>query len=506
MAFSRFLGRLCSRIFSKKCLQYVQFDPIPYLLRDELSSIVADMAYLKYLGRTLAMLLLAAIPVSAQPVGKDLDLRSYGLNIPPGTVIASQGQNVKTLDEFGQKVVGKVHVTLGDYHVVLLPDGQLVGRPIADTQETEDAFRGADKDELGKALVMQTFGGFKVRQSGRYVYVYNTSEAFAQATTKILEKMAPGIISYMKNQDLEVHEPEVPLVVVMFRTEAEFQRYRQTPAGIVAYYHTLTNRVVMYEESRFAEIKPELAIKQKINTIAHEGVHQLLHNIGVQTRTSQWPMWFTEGIAEYLSPTSTDKYMRWKGAGTINDFRMFELEQFLKTTDSFTKSPGKWMTDVVTAYQLDSQGYASAWALTHYLAKLRSAQFKGYIQQLQELGPLDGGYRMSADGTIPRHLDLFTKHFELQPEELETRLVPYIQKLPYKDPFIEWPHVTVLMRFRGPRGVQMLGNVFHSNRVAEQWLSRTLEQLMLNADQVQVQKKVFPTRVLAERYIRASIN
>ncbi len=444
--------------------------------------------------------------VQAQPVGKLLDLRAYGLNIPPGKVIASQGQNVLTMDEFGKSVVGKVHVTVGNYHIVLLPDGQLVGRSITETSETTRPFTGADKQQLGNLLQQQVFTGFKVRKSGRYVYLYNTSDAFAQATSQILEKMAPGILGYMRNLELQVHEPEVPLVVVMFATEAEFQRYRNTPPGIVAYYHTLTNRVVMYEESRFSELKPELAIKQKINTVAHEGVHQLLHNVGVQTRTAQWPMWLTEGIAEYLSPTSTGQYMRWKGAGTVNDFRMFELEQFLKSTELLSKSPGTWMEELISSHQLDSQGYASAWLLTHYLAKLRPMQFRTYIQELQRLGPLDGSYRLSAEGRIPRHLDLFAKHYQLDPAELETRLVPYVNKLPYKDPFIEWPHVTVLLRFQGPRGVQMLGNVFHNNEIADKWLAKTLEQLKLNRGQVQVQRKVFPTRVLAERYVRTSVN
>ena len=457
------------------------------------------------LHKTLLILLSTASIVVAQPVGKLLDLRSYGFNIPPGTVVSTRGQHVATVNEFGNPVIGKVHVTLGDYHIVLLPDGQLVGRAISEAPVSDEPFVGADKGQLGKMLQQQLFAGFQVRKSGRYVYVYNTSEAFAQSTSQILEKMAPGIIGYMKNLDVQVHEPEVPLVVVMFRTEAEFQRYRETPPGIVAYYHTLTNRVVMYEESKLSEIKPELAIKQKINTIAHEGVHQLLHNIGAQTRTSQWPMWITEGIAEYLSPTSTGQYMRWKGAGTVNDFRMFELEQFIKTTELLAKSPGKWMQDVITAYRLDSQGYASAWVLTHYLAKVRQTQFKAYIQELQTLGPLDGGFRVSADGTIPRHLDLFVKHFQFQPKEVEAKLVPYLNKLPYKDPFIDWPHVTVLMRFRGPRGVQMLGNVFHNDEIADQWLSRTIDQYDLERNQIQVQKKVFPTRILAERYVRGSL-
>ena len=73
-------------------------------------------------SRILAVILLTPLVVQAQPVRKLLDLRAYGLNIPPGEVIASEGQNVFAMAECGQSVVGKVHVTVGNYHIVLLPD------------------------------------------------------------------------------------------------------------------------------------------------------------------------------------------------------------------------------------------------------------------------------------------------------------------------------------------------------------------------------------------------
>ena len=108
----------------------------------------------------------------------------------------------------------------------------------------------------------------------------------------------------------------------MFRTEAQFQRYRRMPPGVVAYYDTLSNHIVMYEESRLFRTAPELAIQQAISTIAHEGAHQILHNIGVQARLSKWPMWLTEGLAEYFAPTTFGRRMQWKGAGQVNDLRI----------------------------------------------------------------------------------------------------------------------------------------------------------------------------------------
>ena len=87
----------------------------------------------------------------------------------------------------------------------------------------------------------------------------------------------------------------------------------------------------MYEQSKLAEVRPDLAVQQAISTIAHEGVHQILHNIGVQQRLSVWPMWLSEGLAEFFAPTTIGARLKWKGAGQVNDLRMFELEQYLKS-------------------------------------------------------------------------------------------------------------------------------------------------------------------------------
>src|SRR5256714_5441524 len=113
----------------------------------------------------------------------------------------------------------------------------------------------------------------------------------------------------------------------MFKSEDEFRRYRRMPPGVVAYYDPLSNRVFMYEQSRLLQMRPDLALGQAISTIAHEGVHQILHNIGVQKRMSVWPMWLSEGLAEFFAPTAVDDKLRWKGPGQVNDLRMFELEE-----------------------------------------------------------------------------------------------------------------------------------------------------------------------------------
>jgi len=178
--------------------------------------------------------------------------------------------------------------------------------------------------------------------------------------------MYPGLFGYFRRLQIDVHDPEVPLVVIIFHTEEEFEEYRAMSESVAAYYDSISNHVVIYEQSKLATIAPELAAKASISTIAHEGVHQILHNIGVQHRLSRWPTWISEGLAEYFAPTSVGRRFRWKGVGKVNDLRMSELGTYLKRP---RLQPGEMVRQTIAANSLSPTGYASAWALTHFLAQ-----------------------------------------------------------------------------------------------------------------------------------------
>src|SRR5262249_2765085 len=173
---------------------------------------------------------------------------------------------------------------------VILPNGRLQSVATSGTEPTSEAFRPATKEEIAAEIKQQGFAKFKTRSTARYVYLSNTSEEFYKGTSRILETMYPAILAYFRRLKIPVHDPSVPLVTIMFRTEEEFQKYGEVPPTVAAYYSGITNHIVMYEQSKLVEVAPELAMKQSIGVIAHEGVHQILHNIGVQERLSRWPM------------------------------------------------------------------------------------------------------------------------------------------------------------------------------------------------------------------------
>lgn len=428
-----------------------------------------------------------------------LDPRDFGLDIPPGKLALGDGRRVTTSDATGEAVVARVHVDVGDQRIVLLPDGQLVSRSQADAPLTDRPFIPLAKSELAKRLLTGKLNGFRSKETKRYLYLYNTSENFALATSKILESMFPGIAAFYEGQKLGAKSTDLPLVVIMFRTEAEFQAYQRMPAGVVAYYNVLTNHVVMYEESKLARLKPELAIQQSISTIAHEGVHQILNNIGVQERLSVWPMWLGEGLAEYFAPTTVGKKLAWKGAGQVNDLRMYELEVYLKSRAADAPS-GQMVSHTVSAARLTSTGYASAWALTTYLAKTDKAAFNRYVAEISKLGPLEGNMKVAGRGVIPENLTIFQKFFGDDLAGLESKLVSYLKRLPYDDPFAEWPHYAAFVSATVEGKPRREANVFHTSDMAEKWQREAVEKLPLPArNSAQIAVREYGNRPLAER-------
>jgi len=451
----------------------------------------------------LAVMLAAGLSAAAEaPNQNGAPWQALGLQIPPGAVAPRGGQCVLTADDQGLTVVARLWGIAGEQRVVMLPDGQLVLRPAAQTQNTERPFEPATKTAIADQLRSSLVPGFQSKETRHYLYLYNCSEPFAEAASRILETLFRGVVAYAQTQEIEVAPPEWPLVVIIFRTSSEFQKLRQMPADTVAYYDVLTNCVFLYEESELWRIKPELAVRQAVATIAHEGAHQILHNIGVQQRMSVWPMWLNEGLAEFLAPTTTDRQLKWKGAGQVNDLRLFELEQWLKNRTT-EEADGQLVAQTVGAARLTSTGYAAAWALTHYLAKNHREAFHECVRRYSRLKPWEGPGRVVPPGVVPDNVRRFKETFGEDLADIERRLILHLQQLPYTDPLADWPHFVVVVSVPAGARARREANVFHVPEQAERWrrefVARTPEE---ERPGIQSAVHPFPNRILAETFAR----
>jgi len=446
-------------------------------------------------------LLLGARFAAGQEAARSVDPREFGLDLAAGPLAPGNRQAVTTADDDGKLVVGRIHVRVGNAAAILLPDGELVGRREGQFTPTDRKFEPLDKDAMAKRLAVE-FPGFKTKSSNHYVYVYDSSEEFQFGAGRILETMLPGVKGWAESCKIDVHPPRLPLVVVMFKNEAEFRRYRRMPAGVVAYYDPVSNRVFMYEQSRLSQVRPDLALGQAISTIAHEGVHQILHNIGVQQRLSVWPMWLSEGLAEFFAPTTVNNKLNWKGPGKVNDLRMFELEQYVRGRSAAEPS-GELVEHTVLAGRLTSTGYASAWALVHYLAKFKRAELLALVREASQMGPLSGAVEINSLGVVRANRDAFVKHLGDDFKEMEVKLVAHLKKLPYMDPFIDAPHFVATFAAMGGRRPKKSASTFHSIPLAAKWLTDMRENLPESERaNSQAQIRGFQNRAQAEIYAR----
>lgn len=401
-----------------------------------------------------------------------------GLRLPNAAPVVSQDERVIVTHD-GQLIVAKVHVDVGSYRVLLMPDGRLVSMPRSETTPTDRPFEPVSKKKLAKRLTEQRFPGFRSKTTRRYLYVYNSSQAFTTATGRILESMYPALLNYFDRQKIHVQDPDFPLVVVIFRTQEEFDRYRKVPPGMVAYYNSLSNYIMMFEQSQLAEVAPELAFKQAVSTIAHEGVHQILHNIGVQQRLSRWPLWLSEGLAEFFAPTELNRRVRWKGVGFVNDLRLHELSEYYKQQGG-KLTGGQLLRRTVEASPLQSLEYATSWSLMHYLARYHRKELQSLLQDASQLEPL----QRVAPGS------LFVKHFGQDYLGTERKLIQHLQSLPYVDPVLNQTHFVVMVQ--GKRGRKTL--VTSSPRELQGYQ----QQHAVKGSQFRIQ--AFPNRMSAKQF------
>lgn len=454
-----------------------------------------------FAGLALALLSWTAVADAQDRAIATVDPRLFGLSIPIGPVRRGVDERVLVAVE-GEPTVARLYCEIGETRIALLPDGRLKPLPRAQAPDTDRPFVPASREALAERWTTDRLAGFQSKVTRHYVFVYNTSEEMQIVTSRILESMVPGVQGFAEVMKVKVQEPELPLLVLMFRTEAEFQKFQKMPPGVVAYYNVLENYIVLHEESPLKNVKRELAIQQILSSIAHEGAHQILNNTGVQQRLSLWPMWLSEGLAEYLAPTSFGKNFRWKGAGQVNDLRMFELERYLKSRDADGPN-GELIEHSVLAARLTSTGYATSWALTHFLAKQQRPEFQKYLVEMSRLGPFQGEGRIEAPGVVPGQLSAFRDRFGGDLTELERRLVLHLKKLNYTDPFAEWPHFVAMVTSGSTARPKRDANVFHTPDDAEKWNKQTVAKLADDQrESAQVAVQTFPNRASAEAFAR----
>ena len=436
------------------------------------------------IAKTHNLIILLTWLIASPAMGQaesDADPRMFGFKIPKGKVTWLKGNSNAVINWSGGKLIVKPHVKVGDNVIMIMPDGKL--EPVNKSQITDwtnDKVKWKTPEDMVDIVLKDPrLRGMRTRVRRKHLFVYNCSEKMADVTMRVMESMTTGVVNYMKTLGLKAKPPEAPLVVIMFRTEAQYQAYDRKPPGAIAYYNIINNNVVLYEESGLIAIDRDLAIGEALSTIAHEGAHQILANTGIQSRLSGWPMWISEGMAEYLAPTEVTRNLRWKGAGKLNEMRMLELETHLRMR-AIEGIDGSVLQDAVATARLDSTGYATAWSLTNFLSKYRKKGFREYLLACSKLRPFEGSFLKPAaeiktledlrKQKIKKNTTEFEQFFGSEWKDLETEMIKFLVRQKFESPFSAFVHYAVLAEVvDDDLKTKKLTGVFYTPRLAQEY-------------------------------------
>ena len=161
------------------------------------------------------------------------------------------------------------------------------------------------------------------------------------------------------------------------------------------------------------------------------------------------------------------------------------------------------IASTASKYRLTSAGYASAWAMTHYLATTEKEAFAAHLREVAQREPFESPGDLVEPGVIPQNLKLFTKHFGNDLPEMEGRLIEHLKKLPYDPPFADRPHVVGLMEWKVDGKRKRNANVFRVLAQAETWLDDRRKSLAeAGVPRATVSIREYANRHLAERDVR----
>jgi hypothetical protein len=355
--------------------------------------------------------------------------------VDPGPVVPSEPKRHRVRDKKGRAIVARELGMVKDRLTVMLPDGQIGW--LNDRVLTSDPFIPLKMEEMRRSLLDEPeFATFRLHQTDHYLILFQSkTDTFAKASGELLERLHDGLTGALRKHGLAVQPIEFPLVAVIFETEAEFRANRQVPPDVQAYYEILSNRIYFYEKSRRDQDAPEVSALRKPQTVAHEGTHQILHNVGIQPRMSDWPLWLVEGLAEYCSPPKVLKRggTDWAGLGQVNPLHMATIRDLDDPVpNQFHGGPrqpivardrGTPLVEyLVTRKELTPTDYALAWALTHYLARMRTADFVEYLKRMSQLKP---GHEQSPKDQLTTFREVFGSDLG----QMDSRVGKYLKNL-----------------------------------------------------------------------------
>lgn len=260
--------------------------------------------------------------------------------------------------------------------------------------------------QLRSKLFQEFPNGYSIDGHGDYIVIARP-ESIAKWNTQFA-KLQRSFQQYFQTRGITLHRPDFPLVGIVFRNQAEFFGYANANKislhpRTAGYYNVMTNRLYLYESDPSKGQHDEV-----METVLHEATHQIAFNSGIHQRLSSTPLWVIEGLASIFEapgmyePRATlnpkqllnpSRWETWKSMQSGGGTKYISRRSAGGPKDSLPVSGGETSTRLWEsllrddrAFQHDpDSAYATAWAVSLYLAERDSKRYTQYLTMLSKL-------------------------------------------------------------------------------------------------------------------------
>ncbi|TWT32611.1 DUF1570 domain-containing protein [Blastopirellula retiformator] len=326
----------------------------------------------------------------------------------------------------GQEVVGTSLFNSPEKVLVLGVDGQIWEFAPSEAQnyaKVSDGFTPFSQSQVRGELLREFGGQFEVTGTGHYLVVHPPGQRDRWANR--FEELYRSFQGYFTSRGFRVEPPQFPLVAVVFPTFNDYARHsarlgvRVTP-GMVGYYSSRTNRVLMYdivagrEDDEFSQ--------ENAATMVHEATHQTAFNAGIHSRTAIQPKWIVEGLATmFEAPGVWNSAVYRRASDRINRGRLDWFQDYAAKSRSAGSLKSLIESDRIFARRPDV-AYSESWALCFYLVETDPRSFARYLSTVAARPP-------GSDYPAAQRIADFEAAFGSNWDMLEARFLRYIQGL-----------------------------------------------------------------------------
>ncbi|MDX1948579.1 MAG: DUF1570 domain-containing protein [Pirellulaceae bacterium] len=307
---------------------------------------------------------------------------------------------------------------------LLARDGQVLELAPAQAENPSRVagpLRSFSQAEMRGTLLAEFGRGYEVSGVGHYLVVHPAGQRDQWAPR--FEQLYRSLVHYFSARGWQLAEPRFPLVAVVFPRHADFAEHAardglNAAPGLLGYYSTRTNRILLYDAARSGHDWAAGA-----DTIIHEAAHQAAFNTGVHSRFGVAPRWVCEGLGTMFEargvwqsrtyPHQSDRINR----GRLDDWRSHAASgrRAPETLAQLVSSDRPFATAPISAY-------AEAWALTFFLCESEPKKYFTYLAKTAAVPPF-------SDYRSPARLKDFTDVFGNDFAMLDARLARFMAGL-----------------------------------------------------------------------------